>query len=103
MKVVAVEELLLRSKSLSLTVKVAVLVIWPDAEGKTTIVTAAEAPAARLTSVQFTVFVPLQRKCGDEAEIKATPAGKVSVTTRFVAVAGPLLVTASRYERLSPT
>ena len=45
MKVVADEELLLRSKSLSFTVNEAVLVIWPDVGGLTTIVIEADAPA----------------------------------------------------------
>ena len=41
----------------------------------------------------MTVLLPLQLPCDDVAETKVVPAGRVSVTTTFVAVIGPLLVT----------
>lgn len=54
MKVVIVAELLLESKSVSLALTVAVLMIDPVADGVTTIVMTAVAPADRFPNTQVT-------------------------------------------------
>ena len=54
MKVVIVAELLLVSKSVSLALTVAVLMIDPGADGVTTMVMTAVAPTARFPNMQFT-------------------------------------------------
>jgi hypothetical protein len=95
-------ELLLKSKSVSLLVTVAVLLIWPGADGVTTMVMIELAPTARLPTLQFTVLVPLQLPCVAFDDTKETPAGSVSDTLTLVAAAGPLLVAVMRYERFTP-
>lgn len=57
--VVVDAELLLKSKSVSFPVTVAVLLIC-SADGITTMVIIELAPTARLPTLQFTVLVPLQ-------------------------------------------
>lgn len=58
MKVVMVAELLLVSKSVSLAMALAVLIIEPGVAGVTWIVITAVAPTDRLPSAQVTVAVP---------------------------------------------
>src|ERR1051325_8561751 len=96
MSVVMVALLLVESKSLSLPLTVAELTIWPGVDGVTVIVTIALLPAMRLPSVQFTGPLPLQLPCVVVAAPNAMPAGNVSTTITFVAVAGPLLVATMR-------
>ena len=52
--------------------------------------------------MQVTGPVPLQAPCEALAETKLTPDGKLSVTFKLVAAAGPLLVTRMRYDKLRP-
>ena len=52
--------------------------------------------------LHVTVVFPLhEAPWGGVAEIKLVPAGKLSVTTTFVAGDGPLLVTIKRYVRFA--
>ena len=96
-------ELLLESKSVSVEATVAVFVIEPWLLGMTLIVMTAPVPTANVPILQFTGPLPLQLPCVDEADPNVMPPGKVSETVTLVAVAGPLLVATSRYERVDPT
>src|SRR2546425_79553 len=94
----AVARLLLRSRSVSLLVTVAVLVSRGSTRMEViTILTVAWALRARGPGrLQVTILPALvQIPCGEVAAIKMTPLGRVSVTTILLAGLGPLLVTVS--------
>src|SRR5258708_2421083 len=92
--VVAEAELLAAVGSVSLPVTVAVLGMLPAVDGAAALMGMVElAPLARLPTVQVTVPAALtQVPWPAVAELKLTPAGRVSVTTTPVAGLGPLLV-----------
>lgn len=86
--------LLARFGSVLDVVTVAVFDTGPGVDGSVTVkVIVAEAALAKVPRLQVTVVVPLQLPVFGVAETNVVPAGRMSVTTTFVADAGPLLVT----------
>src|SRR5207237_156198 len=95
--VVAVEESLLGTGSVSVRVAVAVFVMVPVAFACTMRSTYCVLPTGSEPSEQTTVVVPPHEPMLVLAEMKITLAGSGSLIVTFVAVAGPLFVTARRH------
>jgi hypothetical protein len=97
---VTAEELLLAALGSAVALLiVAVLVITPGELGATTVtvMVGAVAPVASAGLVQVTETFPtfVHAQPVPEAEMKVTPAGRVSATDTFAASDGPLSVTTS--------
>src|SRR5258706_1943592 len=101
--VVTVDVSLAGFGSFSLPVIVAVFVRVPSAVVFRTIVIVAFAPFASAPIVHVTVALPLHAPCVDDADTSVTLPGSASVTTTFVASAGPLFVATIVYVTSSPT
>ena len=94
--VAALAELFAGVGSVSAAVTLALFVIDPALDGVTTRISMLAVPVFRIPPrLHVTGPIPEQLPWLGVAEASVTPPGRLSVTTTFVALFGPLLVTSS--------